>query len=63
MAGGKPVSKLRTGRKNPHNLYLQRGREPSDQDVCLGLIINPAVAEILVKMINEAGELDGALDG
>jgi hypothetical protein len=33
--------KLRAGRKNPHNLYLQRGDMPADDDPCLGLIIDP----------------------
>lgn len=39
--------RLRTGRKNRRNLYLQVGDEPADTDPCLGLMIDPEVAVIL----------------
>lgn len=51
--------KLRQGRKNPLNLYFQFGDEPSDADGCIGLIIDPAVAEWLVNEINASD--DGAI--
>lgn len=35
---------IRTGRKVEHNLYLQEGDEPSDDDQPIGFVINPAWA-------------------
>ena len=43
---------LRQGRKNGHNLYLQLGNEPSDQDVSLGYIAIPEVAREIVDGCN-----------
>lgn len=50
--------KLRTGRKNPHTLYLQLGDEPSNEDVCLGLIIVPAASHVIVDCVNRHGSAD-----
>jgi hypothetical protein len=48
--------KLRTGRRNPRNLYLQLGDEPSEGgDICLGLIIDPHVAAVITERLNEEG--------
>jgi hypothetical protein len=44
--------KLRQGRKNPRNLYYQWHDEPSNDDVCLGLIIDPDVAAFLASEVN-----------
>lgn len=43
--------KIRTGRKNLRNLYLQSGEDPSDKDICLGLMIDPEVAVILSSVV------------
>lgn len=43
--------KIRTGRKNRRNLYLQSGEAPSDKDICLGLMIDPEVAVILSSAV------------
>lgn len=50
--------KIRQGRKNGRNLYLQLGREPSDSDPCLGFIIDPAVARAMLDVLNSHSELD-----
>lgn len=48
--------RLRIGRKNPHNLYLQRGDQPDDGDTCLGLIIDPMVAWVIADAVNRSGQ-------
>ena len=53
--------KIRTGRKNPRNLYLQRGDEPSDDDRCLGLIINPDDAKLICDGLTSAQHLNEML--
>lgn len=45
--------KIRQGRKNKLNLYLQLGSEPSDRDVCIGLIMYPHAAELICKRISQ----------
>lgn len=54
--------KIRTGRRNPRNLYLQLGDDPSDTgDICLGLIIDPQVAAEIADIVNgHAGPTDDA---
>jgi hypothetical protein len=52
--------RIRTGRKNLRNLYLQLGDEPSNDDPCLGLMISKEVAVILSGVVR--GE-DAALIG
>lgn len=47
--------KLRTGRRNHRNLYLQLGDEPSEDDPCLGLIIEPKAAHVIVDAVNKYG--------
>ena len=48
---------LRLGRKlgqteGLQTLYLQRGDEPSDADVCVGVVITPDLAKIVVEVVN-----------
>ena len=38
----------RTGRRNKRNLYAQRGPEPADDDMCIGLVDSPSLAERIV---------------
>jgi|SoimicmetaTmtHAB_FD_contig_31_7511386_length_1169_multi_3_in_0_out_0_2 hypothetical protein len=46
--------KIRQGRKNKHNLYLQLGDEPdSERDVCLGLIMYPGAAELITQRLSQ----------
>lgn len=45
--------KIRTGRKQDRNLYIQFGAEPSDEDDYLGVIFDPARAKRLVEIMNE----------
>ena len=47
--------KVRTGRKNPHTLYLQTGEQPDDADPCLGLIISPTVSAVIADAVNRSG--------
>jgi len=44
--------RIRQGRKNPHNLYLMRGAEPSDDDVSIGYIRTGTWAAALVAAVN-----------
>jgi hypothetical protein len=55
--------KIRTGRKNRRNLYLQLGDEPGNSDPCLGLMIDPEVAVILSSVVSpdDAGLIGFAL--
>jgi hypothetical protein len=46
--------RLRTGRRNPRAIYLQRGDEPADTDPCAGLMLDPAVAMVIVETVNLA---------
>lgn len=45
--------KLRPGRRNPRDLYLQLGDQPDDQDPCVGFMIDadtaPLIADALVS--------------
>jgi hypothetical protein len=45
--------KIRTGRRNPSNLYLQLGDEPSNHDPCLGFITVGAVSAVIADAINK----------
>lgn len=44
--------KIRTGRRQDRNLYIQLGDEPGDEDEYLGVIFDPMRAAILVEMLN-----------
>ncbi len=52
------MAKLRMGRKlsaaeGLQTLYLQDGDEPSDQDLCVGMVISRDLAKIIVRAVNE----------
>lgn len=52
------VATLRRGRKlaqaeGLQTLYLQLGDEPSDADPCVGMVLTPDLAKILVRCANE----------
>lgn len=53
--------KLRPGRKNPRNLYLQLGGAPSDDDPCIGLLIDPGVAAVLGETLTEIQRMEKIL--
>jgi hypothetical protein len=53
--------KLRPGRKNPRNLYLQLGGVPADDDPCIGLLIDPGVAAVLGDALTDGKYLDKVL--
>jgi hypothetical protein len=44
--------RLRAGRKLSRTIYLQLGDEPSDDDELLGLFLDPARADLVVKTVN-----------
>jgi hypothetical protein len=44
--------RLRQGRRNGRNLYLQLGPEPHETDPCLGFIIDPRVCADIVNTMN-----------
>jgi hypothetical protein len=44
--------KIRAGRKQDRNLYIQLGDEPSDEDEYLGVIFDPARAAALIEILN-----------
>ena len=52
--------RLRTGRKLDVTLYIQLGDEPSDDDELLGMFLDPARAELFVKIAN--GEVPPLVD-
>jgi len=43
---------IRQGRKNPRNLYIQHGDEPSDTDISIGYIRLPTVAAWMTERVN-----------
>lgn len=45
--------KIRLGRHQDRNLYIQLGDEPSDQDEYLGVIFDPHRADSVVQILNE----------
>jgi hypothetical protein len=53
--------KLRCGRKQPQNLYVQQGDEPSDEDQYIGVIFDPMRAAVLIDIVN--GERPPLWDG
>lgn len=44
--------KIRTGRKQPRNLYIQIGDEPSDDDEYFAVVFDPTRARFLVQILN-----------
>lgn len=44
--------KIRTGRHQDRNLYIQLGDEPGVEDEYLGVIFDPMRAAILVEILN-----------
>ena len=53
--------KLRPGRHNPRTLYLQVGDEPSDQDVCVGMMIDDDTAPLIADGLNSPWHLNEIL--
>lgn len=49
--------RLRPGRHQARNLYVQLGDEPSDDDEYIGVIFDPARAEALIAIINDGPPL------
>lgn len=47
--------KIRQGRKNGHNLYLQFGDEPSDRDISIGYVKYPELAQWIVDAVDLSG--------
>jgi hypothetical protein len=44
--------KIRLGRHQDRNLYVQLGDEPSDEDEYLGVIFDPTRAKFIVEILN-----------
>jgi hypothetical protein len=44
--------RLRPGRKQPQNLYVQQGDEPSDEDQYIGVLFDPTRAAVLIDIAN-----------
>lgn len=42
----------RSGRKVNHNIYLQKGSEPSDDDICIGHMHDADYAALAIKAVN-----------
>lgn len=56
--------KLRTGRRNPHNLYIQVGDNPSDDDdISIGYIKYPQLTPLIVEGFNSSSEVNSLLAG
>jgi hypothetical protein len=45
--------KVRQGRHQDRNLYIQMGDEPADEDEYLGVIFDPVRARYVVQILNE----------
>lgn len=54
--------KIRQGRRNGRNLYLQLGEQPSDTDPCLGFIIDVRIAADIVNTMNDADRAEPIRD-
>lgn len=55
MAEIRSVVKLRTGRKVGRTIYEQKGDEPSDEDVLVGMMDTPELAAFAVAAVNRQG--------
>lgn len=57
-----PTPRLRAGRKNPRNLYLQIGDEPDETvDLPVGLLIDTDVAELIGQGLTSPWHLNEIL--
>lgn len=54
--------KIRQGRRNGRNLYLQIGPEPHETDPCLGFMIDPRIATDIVNTMNSADRAEPVRD-
>jgi hypothetical protein len=50
--------KLRAGRRNGRNLYLQLGDEPRDDDPCIGFTVDDGAAEIIAQGLTSPWHLN-----
>lgn len=50
--------KLRPGRRNDRNLYLQLGDEPGDNDPCVGFFVDEGVAELIASAVTSPWHLN-----
>lgn len=50
--------KLRPGRRNPRTLYLQLGEEPSDQDPCVGFMVDDDTAALVSEGLTSPWHLN-----
>lgn len=53
--------KIRVGRRNPRNLYLQRGDEPSNHDPCIGFMVDDDTGDILAEGLTSPWHLNEIL--
>jgi hypothetical protein len=50
--------KIRTGRRNSRNLYLQLGDEPGDGDPCIGFMIDTDTGALIADAITSPWHLN-----
>lgn len=50
--------RLRTGRRNTRNLYLQLGDRPSNSDPCVGFMVDDDTAAIVVDGLTSPWHLN-----
>jgi hypothetical protein len=50
--------RLRTGRRNPRNLYLQLGPSPSNEDPCIGFMIENDTGALIAGGLTSAWHLN-----
>jgi hypothetical protein len=50
--------KLRPGRRNDRNLYLQLGDEPGDNDPCVGFFVDEGVADLIASAVTSPWHLN-----
>lgn len=52
------MMKVRRGRRNHRNLYLQLGDEPSDADPCIGFMVDEDEAALVAEALTSPWHLN-----
>jgi len=47
------MSTWRTGRRQPRNIYIQHGEEPTEYDQMIGNMDSPVLARLVVDAVNQ----------
>lgn len=50
--------RIRTGRRNPRNLYLQIGDQPADTDPCIGFMVDDDTGALVAEALTSPWHLN-----